>query len=52
MVAEWGTSMYGKDAGGITSAVKLAYVLEYNAKYLGIIAQRADGKILFTIQGA
>lgn len=47
LVADWGKEMYGE--GSITSAVKLAYVLEYNAKHLGIEPYKSDGKLFFKL---
>jgi hypothetical protein len=52
-VAQWGTKTYGEsDTSGITSAVKLVYVLEYNAALLGIIPHREGGKLQFTLKQA
>lgn len=51
MVAKWGEQMYGEDApSGITSAVKLAYIMEYNAKYLGIETFKQGNKTIYKIR--
>lgn len=50
-VAQWGRDTFGEDdTSGITSAVKLAYILEYNSKYLGIRAHKSGGKLQFTLE--